>query len=587
MKKRDIRIQSLIELGLAIAIIIALNYIASRIFTRIDFTSEKRYTLSEASKKLAEELDDVLYVKVYLDGDELPGAYRNLRNATLEMLDEFRYASGSNIEYELMNPLEGLEGEELRNMLLSLKQAGIQVLDLYEKTSDGSKQKLVVPGAHFFYKGQEYPMLLLDPARMSITSQSTVNKAVEGLEFSIANTIRRCVLAKAKRIAIMEGHGELDKYQTADAQRLLEEFYVVDRMNLNFDDTAYYSPFLPKLQNVSPDSMGYLLDKLTKEKLNSYDAIIFAKPRIAFADREKYWIDQYVMHGGKVMWMMDPLLAETDSVGKYGKVFTADYDLNIGDLLFKYGARVNMNVVQDLHSLIVPFARQGGGIDPKPWFYFPVIPSMNNHAINRNIDLVWLQFPASVDTVGSSNLKKTVLLQSSGLARVSSHPAEIDISIARKEPDESYWVNKDIPLAVLIEGKFESPYAFVNRKDFDPEGSFKAEVENGKMIVVGDGDLIHNYVRQDGQLYPAGYDRLTKKTFGNRAFFMNCIDYLVDDFGLIAVRNKEIQLRILDKEKLNTTSEENKWKTINMVIPILLILVFGIVNGFIRKRRYE
>ncbi|TNE78373.1 MAG: gliding motility-associated ABC transporter substrate-binding protein GldG [Bacteroidetes bacterium] len=586
MKKRDLRIQAWIELALALALIILVNYLSSGFFTRIDFTKEKRYTLSDASKRLADSLDDVLYVKIYLDGDDMPAAYRNLRNATKEMLDEFRYASGSDIEYEISNPLEGLEGEELRNMLLSLRQGGIQVLDLYEKTNDGSRQKLIVPGAHFFYKGQQYPVHLVDPS-MTVNNQSTINRAIEGLEFAIANTIRRCVNRSAKRVAFMQGHGELDEVETADARRLLEEFYIVESMNLNFDDSSYYIQFLDQLQNINPDSFGFVLDKLTKDKLNEYDAIVFAKPRIGFADREKYWIDQYVMHGGKVMWMIDPVLAETDSLGKYGKVYTADYDLNLNDLLFKYGARVNLNLVQDYNALIVPFARQGGGIDPRPWFYFPVVPSMNNHAINRNIDLTWLQFPASVDTVGSPLLKKTVLLQSSSLARISSHPAEINLSIARKDPGQDYFPNADVPLAVLIEGTFESPYAFVDRKDFDPQGTYRSSVEGGKMIVVGDGDLIHNYMKQDGQIYPAGYDRLTKKTFGNRMFFMNCMDYLVDDFGLIEVRNKDIQLRLLDKEKISKPAEQTKWKVINVVVPIVLILLFGVLNGFIRKRKYE
>lgn len=586
MKKRNLRSQALIQLAIALALLVVGNYISSRIFHRFDFTKEKRYTLSDASKNLAADLDDILYVKIYLDGDDLPPAYKNLRNAAKEMLDEFRYASDGYIEYEIYNPLEGLEGEELRNVLVEMNQSGLQVTDLYEKTNDGSRQKLIVPGAHVFYKGAQYPMFLVDPS-MTVNNPATMNKAVEALEFSIANTLRRCVMGTRKSVAFMSGHGELPDFELMDAKRLLEEYYYVDRMNLNFDDSAFYGQILDELKNIPEDSLGFAVDRLIKKKLNSYDAIIFAKPRLAFAEREKYWIDQFIMQGGKVIWMIDPLLIETDSLARYGKVFTADYDLNLTDLLFKYGVRVNLDVVQDYSSLIVPFGREGGGIDPKPWFYFPVVPSMNNHAINRNLDLVWLQYPASIDTVGSPSLKKTILLQSTTLSRVSNHPAEVDMQIVRKPPAEDYFPNKNEPLAVLVEGKFESLYKMANRKELDPEKNFIAENAKGKMIVVGDGDLMTNIVRQDGQYYPAGYDRLSKKTFGNRQFFMNCIDYLVDDYGLIEVRNKDIQLRLLDKDKINLPKEQNKWKAINMVVPVVLILIFGLINGFIRKRKYE
>lgn len=586
MKKRNLRSQALIQLAIALALLVVGNYISSRIFHRFDFTKEKRYTLSDASKNLAADLDDILYVKIYLDGDDLPPAYKNLRNAAKEMLDEFRYASDGYIEYEIYNPLEGLEGEELRNVLVEMNQSGLQVTDLYEKTNDGSRQKLIVPGAHVFYKGAQYPMFLVDPS-MTVNNPATMNKAVEALEFTIANTLRRCVMGTRKSVAFMSGHGELPDFELMDAKRLLEEYYYVDRMNLNFDDSAFYGQILDELKNIPEDSLGFAVDRLIKKKLNSYDAIIFAKPRLAFAEREKYWIDQFIMQGGKVMWMIDPLLIETDSLARYGKVFTADYDLNLTDLLFKYGVRVNLDVVQDYSSLIVPFGREGGGIDPKPWFYFPVVPSMNNHAINRNLDLVWLQYPASIDTVGSPSLKKTILLQSTTLSRVSNHPAEVDMQIVRKPPAEDYFPNKNEPLAVLVEGKFESLYKMANRKELDPEKNFIAENAKGKMIVVGDGDLMTNIVRQDGQYYPAGYDRLSKKTFGNRQFFMNCIDYLVDDYGLIEVRNKDIQLRLLDKDKINLPKEQNKWKAINMVVPVVLILIFGLINGFIRKRKYE
>lgn len=586
MKKRNLRSKSILELVIALALIGVLNYLSSRVFHRFDFTKEKRYTLSDASEKLAEALDDVFYVKIYLDGDDLPPAYKNLRNSTKEMLDEFRYASGGNIEYEIYNPLEGLDGEDLRNVLVELRESGIQVTDLYEKTNDGSRQKLIVPGAHVFYKGQQYAMYLIDPS-MTVNNPATLNKAVEALEFTIANTLRRCVQPRRKSIAFLDGHGELADLELLDAKRLLDEYYDVERMNLNFDDSAFYGQILEQLKDIPEDSLGFAVDRLIKAKLNAFDAIVIAKPRLAFAEREKYWIDQYIMHGGKVMWMIDPLLVETDSLARYGRVFTADYDLNLTDLLFKYGVRVNLDLVQDYNSLIVPFGREGGGVDPKPWFYFPVVPSMNNHAINRNIDLVWLQYPASIDTVGSPNLKKTVLLQTTGLSRVSNHPVEIDMQIVRKPPAEDYFPNSEVPLAVLVEGKFESPYTMANRKELDPEKTFIDHVDNGKMIVVGDGDLMLNLVRQDGQYYPAGYDRLSKKTFGNRQFFMNCIDYLVDDYGLIEVRNKDIQLRLLDKDKINLPKEQNKWKALNMVLPVIIILLFGLINGVIRKRKYE
>lgn len=585
-RRKSIRSKEITELLLITALLVVFNYLASRVFYRIDFTEEKRYTLSSASHKLASALDDVMYVKIFLDGDDLPPAYKNLRNATKEMIDEFRHVAYGNIEYEIYNPLEGLEGEELRNVILELRQSGLVVTDLYEKTNDGSRQKLLVTGAHVYYKGLQYPVHLIDPS-IKVNSPATINQAIEGLEFTIANTIRRCVQTFPKKIAFMEGHGELENMQLADAKSLLDAYYSVERMNLNFEDSGFYTQILDKLQGVEEDSLAFAVDRLIKQQLNSFDAIIFAKPRIAFAEREKYWIDQYIMHGGKVLWMIDPLHIENDTLARYGKVFTVDYDLNLTDLLFKYGVRVNPDLVLDYNALIVPFGREGGGTDPKPWYYFPVIPSRNNHAINRNLDLVWLQYPSSIDTVGSPNLKKTVLLKSSNMSRVSNHPVEIDMQIVRRPPPEGFFKAVESSLAVLVEGPFESPYVNANRKELDPEGTFKSKVDNSRMIVIGDGDLMANLVRRDGQIYPAGFDRLTEKIFGNRQFFMNCVDYLVDDYGLIEVRNKTIQLRLLDKDKINKPSDQNKWKTLNMVLPIVLVMIFGLVNHFIRKKKYE
>lgn len=586
MKKREIKIQAILELLLIIALVIVVNYLGTLAFYRLDFTKEKRYTLSNASKKLAAELDDQLYIKIYLDGDDLPAAYKNLRNAAREMIDEFRHVSNNKIDYEIFNPIEGLKGEELRNVLMDLRQNGIQAIDLYEKTDDGSRQKLLVPAAHFYYKGQQYAMYLADPS-LGVNNPGTINKAIEGLEFNIANTLRRCVVKKARKVAFMDGHGELSEAQTKDATRLLQEFYTVERMNLNYDDSAFYMQHLDKVQNTPEDSLGFEIDRLTKEKLQSYDAIIFAKPRIAFADNEKYWIDQYIMHGGKVMWMIDPLNIESDTIARYGVTFSQDNDLNLMDLLFKYGVRINPDVVQDYNALVVPFAREGGGIEPRPWFYFPLLPSTNNHAINRNLDLVWMQYPASIDTVGSSKLKKTILLQGSASGKLSNHPVEISVRQVRKDPDPGFFNKSFIPMAVLVEGTFESPYKLVNKKLFDPFNTYKEQVENGKMIVVADGDLISNLIKKDGQIMPAGYDRLSQKVFGNRQFFMNCIDYLADDFGLIEVRNKDIQLRLLDKQKIDQPAEQKKWQLLNMALPIALVVIFGVLNNRIRKRKYE
>jgi len=590
MKKKDLKIQSLAKMGIVIAVLLAVNILTSRYFFRIDFTEEKRFTLSSASKKLAAEVDDIMYVKVYLDGDELSPAFNRLRNATREMLQEFRYASGSNLEYEIYNPLDGLDNKEKKDVLLELNEQGVQPIDLYEQTDEGSKQNIIIPGATFYYKNRTFPLNLLN-SNFRMNNPETINNSIEGLEYAIANVIKTCVMPQSKKIAFTQGHGELAEIETGDVRNDLYSSYKVE--NFIFDtesnDTAFYLQFAPYMKEVSQDSLGIAFNEAIMQKMASYACLIIAKPRMFFTEREKYYLDQYVMQGGKLIWLIDPLLAEMDSLIQKPFFYTADYDLNLTDLLFKYGVRINPDVVQDYNGLLIPFRSDMLGnaqVIPRPWPYFPVVPANPEHPISKNLDLVWFRFPASIDTVGSKALKKSVLLSSSSRAKISNHPVEVNLNSARKEAPEGYFNRSFIPLAVLVEGNFKSYFEFASKEFFDPGERFIAESKSNKMIFIGDGDLIRNDFKRTGQISPAAYDRYTGKTFGNKEFFMNCVDYLCDDFGLIEVRNKEVKLRLIDKTKTDKTDKRNKLRFVNTVLPALLVLLFGVLNYWLRKRRY-
>ncbi|MBW7844899.1 MAG: gliding motility-associated ABC transporter substrate-binding protein GldG [Bacteroidia bacterium] len=561
MKKRNFKIQAITELGLVIAILIVLNLILTNYFFRIDLTSEKRYSLSPNTIKLIKKVDDVMYVKVYLEG-EFPAGFKRLRQSTKEMLDEFVAYSGGKLEYEFIDPFEGADLKKANDIIRELGDKGLQPTNVQIKKDDESTQKLIVPGAIFYYKGKEYPVNLLK-AQFGQSPETVINESIELMEYELANVLRKSVATSAKQVAFIDDNGELDKWDVADASQELKQFYSVTRIPLALQ---------------------------TPESLGKNDALIIAKPTTAFTEYEKFLLDQFVMHGGNILWLLETQIADMDSLNKSPLFMTGSYELNLDDMLFKWGVRIHAGLVQDLQCNAIPILSTMRNGNPQqkllPWMFFPVAapPAQNAHIIVKGIDPVFFQFVSGLDTTANKDVKKTVLLYSSPYSRSVPAPVQVDLNLARVQPDPSMFNQGSIPIAVLLEGRFNSLFQY--RPGARPNAlPYKEFIENGKMIVVSDGDVIRNQRKQStGEIFPLGYDRYTNQQFGNKRFILNCMDYLCDDSGIIEVRAKEIKLRLLDKGKLK--SERTKWQLINMVAPLLLLVVFGGINKWYRNRKY-
>jgi ABC-2 type transport system permease protein len=560
MKKNNFKIQSLIELGLVITLLVLLNLILSVYFFRIDLTKEKRYSLADASKNLAQKIDDVLFVKVYLEG-EFPSGFKRLSQSSKEMLDEFRIYSNGNLQYEFVDPFAEADGKKTNDIVEELSSKGLQPTSVQIKKDDETAQKIIVPGAIFYYKGKEYPVNFLK-GQFGANPEDVINSSIELLEYEIANVLRKATEKRSMRIAFLDGHGELEKWDIADAKADLEQYYEVKRVTLT---------------DVPP------------QELNQYTSLIIAKPTLPFSEFDKFKLDQYVMNGGKILWFLETQIADMDSLNKEPFFISASYDTKLDDLLFRYGIRVNANLIQDMQCEAIPILSQLKNGTPQqkllPWLFFPVATSMDNNPIVKNMEPVWFQFASSIDTTASKKIRKTVLLRASQYSRAVSAPVRVDLNMARVNPDPLLFNKGGSPLAVLMEGEFNSVFEYRVNTDANPDLPFKKSIQHNKMIVVSDGDVIRNQRKKStGEIFPLGYNRYTQQQFGNKRFVLNCVDYLCDESGLIEVRGKEIALRLLNKTKVKR--ERVKWQLINIVIPVLLIVAFGMTNGFIRKQKY-
>lgn len=561
-KRKSLKTQSLTEFGLLMVVLVLFNVICNQFFLRFDLTSENRYSLSKSSKQLAGQIDEVLHVKVYLEGD-FPAGFKRLRQATKEMLDEFAAYSGGKLQYEFIDPFENANADKASDVLRELGQKGLQPTNVQIKKDDESTQKLIIPGALVYYKGKEIPINLLK-AQFGQAPESVINESIELLEYEIANAFRVGLMKTGKKIAFIDDHGELDKWDVADASQTLKSFYAVTRISLGLQ---------------------------TPQTLMENDALIIAKPTNSFSEYEKFLIDQFVMHGGKILWLLESQIADMDSLGRTGMFVTGNYDLNLDDILFRWGVRINPNVVQDLQCNAIPIlsTMQNGNPQQKllPWMFYPVAAPANNapHITVKGIEPVFFQFASSIDTTGNSSISKTILLHSSPYSRVVGAPVKVDLNLARAQPNPQMFTQGQLPLAVLLEGKFTSSFQYrANaQKNVLP---YKSEIDFNRMIVISDGDVIRNQRKKStGEIFPLGYDRYTNQQFGNKRFILNCIDYLCDDSGIIEVRAKEIKLRLLDKAKIKT--DKVFWQVVNLLLPLVLLVFFGSINFYYRKRKYS
>jgi len=575
--RKNLRRLSLIELFIGLALILSLNTISSFFFFRLDLTSEKRYTLSPATREMLLKLDDVVYFKIYLDG-EYPAGFKRLRNETKEMLEEFR-AYNKNIEYEFINPSASSDNKEREGVYAQLVEAGLNPTYLQVRKEDGMSRQIIFPGALVSYKGRELPLELLN-TRMGTPAEQQLNNSVQSLEYNISNVIRKLSMHEKPKIAYITGHGELSGLYVADMLSALSEYYTIEQVTIDGKLSAL------TVRNTGEDSTRVAMR-------NKYKAIIVAKPDSTFSEKDKFIIDQFIMRGGKALWLVDPVYAEMDSLQVQNQTIGITNDINLSDLFFNYGVRLNNALVMDINALPIPVVTGRVGNQPKtdflPWYFFPVATATASHPIVRNLNAVKFEFTGSLDTLDTPGVSKTVLLTSSRYSKLVDAPALISLELLHSEPNPEGFNSGVQNLAVLLEGEFVS--LFLNRVPPEisnaPEIGFIEKSKAGRMIVIADGDIFKSQIQpqQTGPVpLPAGYDRYTGQQFGNRDFILNAMNYLCDDSGLISVRSRELKLRLLDATRVKT--EELKWQLVNILVPIAFVLVFGLLRFYLRKRKY-
>ncbi|MCB0704869.1 MAG: gliding motility-associated ABC transporter substrate-binding protein GldG [Saprospiraceae bacterium] len=555
--------QSLLNLVLVFGIVLCLNFLGGYIHGYLDLTEDKRFTLTKPTEELLQNLDDVVFVRVLLEG-EFPAGFKRLQKSVIEMLNDFRGETGY-LEYEFEDPSKGTL-EEINTRREELAKDGISPTLFRMKDAEGMEEKLIYPYAIFYYKGRNVAVNLLEN-QGGQSQELILNNSVSLLEFKFANAIQKLQLSRKQVIAFTNGHGELGELETKDLVNTLRHYYDVGRFNL---DSAYQIP----------------------EQL---DLLIVAKPRAPFSERDKFMIDQYVMRGGKVIWLIDKLNASLDSIPPGNFYVPGDYNLNLDDILFKYGARIDPGLVLDLQCSSIPqvIGVQGGSpqIDLFPWFYHPVVVPKSDNPIVKGLDNVNFFFPSRVELVRTkTETEQTVLLSTSEYSREQLSPLRLSFEILRYEPDPKTFDKGEIPLAVLLEGTF--PSLFENRvSESMLDGlekmnqEFLPESVPTKMVVVGDGDIAANPIsRESGGHRPLGYNIYDRKQYANKDFLINCIEYLLDQNGVIAARGKEVKLRLLDTVR----AEANKtgWQLLNLGVPLVFLILFGLTYHFWRKRKF-
>ncbi|MEE0983263.1 MAG: gliding motility-associated ABC transporter substrate-binding protein GldG [Bacteroidales bacterium] len=573
--KADVKRSHLLQLLLGLVTIIFINVLGYYFFVRVDLTEEKRYSLSVSTKKLLKEIDEVVFVRCYLDGD-MPAEYKALKNETKEMLDQFR-AYNPNIEYEFVDP-NGFENRTERDEFYRrLFERGLSPINIKTTKSNTQVQQYIFPYIDIVHKGRTYIAPLLS-SKKGVAGEGIIAGSIENLEYNIYSSIRSIVNAKKDKVVFLYGHGELPVENIYDFVSSLSEYYEVDSITINEK--------LNSLTDRIYDTVD--LSKVTIE--NKYKCMIVAKPTSIFSYKDLYIIDQYIMHGGKVLWLLDALNVSMDSLQAQSSTVAISNFTGVDDILFRYGAKVNTNLIMDLQCAKVPIVTgQYQDNMPQmsyyPWNFFPEIHPNSNHIVSDKISPVKMEFVSSIDTT-ASQAEKTVLLYSSNGTRIMNAPVNVSLNMLKQKQDAKLFNAGSKPVAMLLEGEFVS--AFKNRltatMEENTQIAFKDFSDTTAMIVVADGDICKNDFI-NGQLLPLGYDKYTRQMYGNKEFLVNCVNYLCGDVDLIPLRSREVIMRKLDTAKIER--ERTFWQVINVVVPVVIILVVGLVLTIFRKRKYS
>ncbi len=548
------KIKSLKRVLLVIGVLVALQLVSGYFFFRIDLTQDKRHTIAPATKAILKNLNEVVIIKVYLEGD-LPASFRRLKASIQETLDEFQVYGKSKIQYEFVDPELITDKKAKNQFMIEMANKGIQPTNIFVKEQGQKIEKLIFPGAMISYQGKETAVMLLKGSTNTDPNQ-ILNQSAENVEYEFVSAIKQLSTDKKKRIAILGGHGEPESIRFADLADGLKEFYEVKRLDLTKTDW-----------------------------IRNYDAIVLAQPTKPFSDEDVLKIDQFVMRGGRCVFLIDPIKINLDSLGAQG-TFIFPYELNLDDLLFKYGIRLNKDLIQDLYCSQIPMTVGNLGDKPRielvSWTFFPLLNTYGKHPLTKSLDAIQTKFLSTVDTVKADGIRKTPIISTSAYTKSTSVLANVDLNQMRNDPDPKMFTGGNKTVAYLLEGKFKS--AFANRPTVKPEGFMPQGIPSA-IIVVSDGDMALNDVNpKNGEPTPLGFDPYQRRTYSNKDFLTNSLNYLLDEDGLVGVKNKEIALRPLDKSKIK--EQKAKYQILNVVVPPVLVLAFWLGFGYFRRKRF-
>ena len=544
---KKIRNSAILIIGL-----IALNFINQSFYKRFDLTADKRYTLSETTNTIIAKVDKNLFITVYLEGD-FPSEFKRLQAETRQYLEELA-AKNSKIKVNFKNP------DTQREALI---KKGMMPSQLTVEEDGKLSEAIIFPWAEISY-GKKTETVSLLPSSIVASQEEQLKKAIENLEYSFSNAINSITLQKRKKIAILTGNGELtDMYQYSFLSEVAKKY---------------------RLAKFTLDSVASNAQK-TLEDVSRLDLAIIAKPTEKFTEKEKFVLDQFIANGGKTLWMLDIVQANQDSLATNGKMLAYPRDLNLTDLLFNYGIRINTSLVKDLYAAQIPLATGQVGNQTQfknlDWFYHPLVGGNPNHPITKNVAPVRLQFASPIDTL-KNNIKKTPLLVSSLLTQKVGTPKIIALQSIAEEVIETDYNSGHQLFAVLLEGEFNSAYK--NRIKPFKTSLFKEKSKENKMIIIADGDVGKNQILKE-KPYDLARDKWTNQQFGNKDFLLNAVDYLLDDSGLISLRNKSLQIRMLDKQK--AFKERTFWQFLNVILPLIMLFTFGIIFNYLRRQKYS
>lgn len=547
----------LLLLANGVVLLILINLLSSKFFFRLDLTEENRYSIHTSTREMLENLDDDVYVEVFLAG-ELNAGFRRFQKRIRETLEMFRVYSNNKVHYTFTDPATAISQKARAEFMAALAAKGIQPTNVIDTQHGERIEKLIFPGAIVSYGGAEKGVMLLK-GNKDAPQEEELNQSIEGIEFEMANAIYKLSVPNPSQVGLVTGHGELQGAGIYSFEKAVAELYHVRQVTL--DDPA----------------------------LDHFEALVIAKPTRTFSAADQYRLDQYIMRGGKVLFLIDRLDASMDSTTQ-ANYFAFPYETGLTDQLFRYGVRINPDLVQDRYASpypVVTGVREDGTprIHLMEWPFFPLINRFADHPITRNLDRVLTRFVSSIDTVKADGIRKTPLLLTSEYSRTLSAPVNVNINELRKDLSTGKFTERFVPVAYLLEGRFTSAY----KNRFLPDGvdasTFVESGEPTRLIVVADGDLVRNDInRRTGEPYPLGFSPFSNYTFANEDLVLNMISYLIDEDGLIRARNKEVRLRPLDREQI--AAEKLKWQLINLGVPIVLLTVFGIVRAYRRKRKF-